>query len=43
MSGPACRWMTIPICVRWMTENVEQLACWKATHVGEGFVAVAAA
>ena len=32
-----------PNLVRWMTENVEQLECWKATHVGEGFVASAAA
>lgn len=23
--------------VRWMTEEVEQLQCWKDTHVGEGF------
>jgi glutathione S-transferase len=22
---------------RWMTEQVEQLPCWQATHVGEGF------
>jgi len=28
---------------RWMTERVEQLPCWKATHVGEGFVASEAA
>ncbi len=26
-----------PNLVRWMTEGVEQLPCWKATHVGEGF------
>ncbi len=32
-----------PHLVRWMTEGVEQLACWKATHVGEGFVAAPAA
>ncbi len=28
---------------RWMTERVEQLPCWKATHIGEGFVAGEAA
>ncbi len=28
-----------PNLVRWMTEGVEQLESWKATHVGEGFVA----
>ena len=26
-----------PSLTRWMTERVEQLPCWKATHVGEGF------
>jgi glutathione S-transferase len=26
-----------PHLARWMTERVEQLPCWKATHVGEGF------
>ncbi|MEQ8650919.1 MAG: glutathione S-transferase family protein [Kiloniellales bacterium] len=26
-----------PNLVRWMTECVEQLPCWKATHIGEGF------
>ena len=35
-------WAKLPLAehpnvVRWMTESVEQLACWKATHVGEGF------
>lgn len=28
---------------RWMTERVEQLPCWKATHVEEGFKVGAAA
>ena len=23
----------------WMSQNVEQLPAWKATHIGEGFVA----
>ena len=26
-----------PNVVSWMTERVEQLPCWKATHIGEGF------
>jgi glutathione S-transferase len=26
-----------PNLVRWMTKQVEQLPCWKATHVGEDF------
>ena len=35
-------WSKLPLdnhsnVVRWMTENVEQLQCWKDTHVGEGF------
>ncbi len=32
-----------PNLVRWMTERVEQLPCWKATHVGVGFTAGEAA
>jgi len=32
-----------PNLTRWMTERVEQLPCWKATHVGVGFEAGAAA
>ena len=32
-----------PNLVRWMTERVEQLPCWKATHVGVGFTAGGAA
>ena len=35
-------WSKLPLdnhanLVRWMTEEVEQLQCWKDTHVGEGF------
>lgn len=35
-------WSKLPLdrhanLVRWMTENVEQLPAWKATHVDEGF------
>ena len=26
-----------PHLVRWMTERVERLPCWQATHVGPGF------
>ncbi len=37
-------WMKLPLdnypnLSRWMTQNVEQLPAWKATHVGEGFKA----
>ena len=32
-----------PNVVRWMTEGIEPQAWWKATHVGEGFVASEAA
>ncbi len=35
-------WMKLPLdeypnLKRWMTQNVEQLPAWKATHIGEGF------
>ena len=35
-------WQQLPLAphtnlTRWMTERVEQLPCWKATHVGDGF------
>jgi glutathione S-transferase len=35
-------WQRLPLAshpnlARWMTEKVEPLPCWKATHVGEGF------
>ena len=35
-------WQQLPLSphpnlARWMTERVEQLPCWKATHVGVGF------
>ena len=32
-----------PNVVRWMTEGIEPQPWWKATHVGEGFVASEAA
>src|SRR5215469_14274929 len=35
-------WQQLPLAAhpnlaRWMTQRVEQLPCWKATHVGDGF------
>jgi glutathione S-transferase len=35
-------WQQLPLVphpnlARWMTQRVEQLPCWKATHVGDGF------